>query len=106
MFDPTQKQRALDFAHALSRRDYASAYALCSNKLKSQITAEKLQEDFEDMIPLDWGAIDPIELMENEAFPFLYVVLGGDVYSEAIIIDAFATEDGVEKIDNFEFGRP
>ena len=40
------------------------------------------------------------------AFRFVYVVLGGDMYSEAIIIDSFVTENGKIKIGNFEFGRP
>jgi len=34
------------------------------------------------------------------------VVIGGDVYSEAIIIDRFVVEDDQARIDSLEFGRP
>ena len=65
-----------------------------------------LREQFERMIPLDWGPVDPIELEDRDEWPFVYVVLGGDVYSEAIIIESFTLEDGQARIDAVEFGRP
>jgi cell filamentation protein len=43
---------------------------------------------------------------ENDGWPFIYIVLGGDIYSEAIIVYSFVVEDGLHKIDRFEFGRP
>jgi hypothetical protein len=41
-----------------------------------------------DVIDDDWGPIDPLEVDDSEDWPFIYVVLGGDVYSEAILITA------------------
>jgi len=71
-----------------------------------------MKEDFENMIPLDWGEVDPIEIQPMESAsdqdvpPFIYVVLGGDCYSEAIIIDSVIEENGKLSIAAFEFGRP
>ncbi len=66
-----------------------------------------LRAKFEYMIPLDWSVVDPIEIYaENDGWPFIYIVLGGDIYSEAIIVYSFVVEDGLHKIDRFEFGRP
>jgi hypothetical protein len=65
-----------------------------------------LREQFEHMIPLDGGPVNPIELEKRDEWPFVYVVLGGDVYSEAIIIESFTLEDGQARIDAVEFGRP
>ena len=106
MFDPTQKTLALDFARALVRRDYPAAHAMCSRQLQARLDIAALREQFERMIPLDWGQVDPIELEDSDEWPFVYVVLGGDVYSEAIIIESFTLEDGQARIDAVEFGRP
>lgn len=106
MFNEAQKQLALNFARALSQRDYPGAYEMCSEKLKSHVSLEVIRNQFEDMIPQDWGDVNPIELEDQLDFPFIYVVLGGDVYSEAIIIDAFVVEQDQVRIDHFEFGRP
>jgi hypothetical protein len=106
MFDPTQKTLALDFARALVRRDYPAAHAMCSRRLRARLDVATLREQFERMIPLDWGQVDPIELEDRDEWPFVYVVLGGDGYSEAIIIESFTLEDGQARIDAVEFGRP
>ena len=106
MFDPTQKTLALDFARALVRGDYPAAHAMCSRRLQARLDITALREQFERMIPLDWGPVDPIELEDRDEWPFVYVVLGGDVYSEAIIIESFTLEDGQARIDAVEFGRP
>jgi hypothetical protein len=108
MFDQTQKSKALEFARLLGARDYAQAYSMLSVSARSATTVDALREQFEAIIPLDWGDVSPIELQENPAWDemFLYVVLGGSVYSEAIIISAFASENGQPRIDAFQFGRP
>ncbi|MDA9982851.1 DUF3887 domain-containing protein [Gammaproteobacteria bacterium] len=106
MYTQEEKELALDLAYKLKIRDYESAYAMLSANLKSNLSTAELRQSYEQMIPQDWGEIDPIELMEGEDFPYLYVVLGGDVYSEAIIIDRFVVEDGQARIDRLEFGRP
>ena len=108
MFDKQQKILALEFARSLAKRDYRQAYNMLSLNAQSQLTEDALREQFESMIPPDWGDVDPIELEENPAWDemLLYVVLGGDVYSEAIIVNSFASENELPKIDSFQFGRP
>ena len=108
MFDQKQKTLALEFARSLSKRDYGQAYNMLALDAQSQLTEDALREQFESMIPTDWGDVDPIELEENPGWDemFLYVVLGGDDYSEAIIVNSFASENELPKIDSFEFGRP
>jgi len=108
MFDQKQKTLALEFARSLSKRDYGQAYNMLSLNAQSQLTEDALREQFESMIPLDWGDVDPIELEENPAWDevFLYVVLGGEVYSEAIIVNSFTSDNEILKIDSFQFGRP
>ena len=106
MFDSAQKSLAKEFARVLSQREYDAAHAILSQKLRSQVDVDRLREEFEEMIPLDWGLVDPIELEESGDYPFIYVVLGGDVYSEAIIIDSFSIENNQVKVGRYEFGRP
>jgi hypothetical protein len=83
-----------------------AALALCSDDLNSKLIEREPGEEFEAIVPLDWGEIDPIEREENPALPFVYITLGGDVYSEAIIVHSFVTENGQIKIAGFELGRP
>ena len=66
MFDPTQKTLALDFARALVRGDYPAAHAMCSRRLQARLDTTALREQFERMIPLDWGQVDPIELEDSD----------------------------------------
>ena len=106
MFDQNQKKTAVLFAQKLADRDYQAALELCSEELTSGMNARSLGEEFETIVPLDWGKIDPIGLEENDAFPFVYVTLGGEVFSEAIIFHSFATEKGQIRIASFELGRP
>ena len=108
MFDQTQKTLALEFARSLATRDYAQAYSMLSLNAQSQMTLDVMREQFEAMIPPDWGDVNPIELEENPAWDeiFIYVVLGGPVYSEAITISSFASDEGIAKVETFEFGRP
>jgi len=94
------------FAQKLADRDYQAALELCSEELKSGMNESSLGEKFEAIVPLDWGEVNPIRLEENDAFPFVYITLGGAVFSEAIIVHLFATEHGQTKIASFELGRP
>ena len=105
-FDQDQKTTALLFARALAGRDYTAAHALCSSEYREQFDAGLLGQEFERTVPLNWGEIDPIELVEHGGFPFVYIHLGGDVYSEAIIVNSFVSENEQTKIASFEFGRP
>ena len=67
-----------------------------------------MQERFELMIPLDFGDVAPIEIVSDPSWDamFVYVSLGGPIYSEAIIVSAFAEENGRQTVDAVEFGRP
>ena len=108
MFDDTQESVALAFARSLAARDYARAYAMLSSGAQSTLTLQALQEQFEMMIPPDFGDVAPIEIVKDPTWDhiFIYVALGGPVYSEAVIVSAFADEQGHQKIDAFELGRP
>jgi hypothetical protein len=106
MFDQDQKTIALLFARKLANRDYRAALELCCDELKSDMDSRSLGEAFQAIVPLDWGKVDPVRLEENDAFPFIYITLGGDVFSEAVIVHSFATEKGQTKIASFELGRP
>jgi hypothetical protein len=73
-----------------------------------------MQAAFEAIVPTDWGPIGPIETGETLAnwpgrqpsdLGWVYVSLGGDVYSEAVIA-VVTMEDGEPRIREAEFGRP
>lgn len=106
VFDQNQKSTALLFAQKLAVRDYRAAVKLCSEEIRSDLNERSLGEEFESIVPLDWGKVDSIRLEENDAFPFVYITLSGDVYSEALIVHSFCTENGQTKIARFELGRP
>ena len=108
MFDREQKTLALHFARSLAERNYEYAYSLLSSNTQSNLSLDAMRDQFESIIPLDWGEVGPIELEENHAWEemFVYVVLGGDTYSEAIIIDSFETNGAILKVNSFQFGRP
>ena len=106
MFDQDQKTTAILFAQRLVARDYRAALELCSEALQLSLNEKSLCEKFEAIIPLDWGRVDSIRLEENDTFPFVYITLGGDVFSEAIIVHSFATENEQTRIVSFELGRP
>ena len=66
------------------------------------------------MIPIDWGEVSPIEISEtmvewpakeSSDIAWVYVILGGDVYSEALTL-IVTDENGLIKIRDIEFGRP
>ena len=108
MFGLEQKTLPLNFARSLAERNYEYAYSLLSNNTQSNLSLDAMRAQFESIIPLDWGEVRPIELEENPAWEemFVYVVLGGDTYSEAIIVDSFETNGPILKINSFQFGRP
>jgi hypothetical protein len=85
---------------------YNIAYSMCSKFLQSITSIDTMKKDFEQIIPTDWGKVDPIEIIDHDQFPFIYIALGGEVYSEAIIISSFILEDNEIKIHGYEFGRP
>ena len=107
-------EMSLTFAKALSDRDYATAYSMTSEEFKSQYSMARLQEDFEAVVPTDWGTVGPIgvgEVMQEwparrtSDVAWVYVYIGGDVYSEAVSV-VLTTESGALKIREVEYGRP
>ena len=105
MSNEARQSLALEFARALSERRYVEAHAMCASDLRSKVSVEKMRSDFEAMIPLDWGPVAPIELVDIAGLPYVYVSLGGELYSEAITI-FLSDEDGNLQVDRFELGRP
>ena len=108
------KNTALEFSKLLASRDYSEAYALTSRSYKNNFNVADLQESFEDIIPNDWGTVDPVEISKSMTnwpdkkpsdIAWIYIVLGGDVYSEALIL-IITDENSTTKIRDVEFGRP
>jgi hypothetical protein len=108
------KQVALTFTKALASRDYPSAYELTSRDYRNITSLEAMQAAFEAIVPVDWEAVGPVEVGETmEAWPgkepsdvgWVYVSVGGDVYSEAVTV-VITREGGELKVRTAEFGRP
>lgn len=115
---PTTKEAchaaALSFTQHLAERAYAEAYAMTSQGYREAISLENLQEEFEEIVPLDFGDIGPIEIVQTlESWPakqdsdlvWIYVSIGGDVYSEGLVV-VLADEAGEPRVRDVEFGRP
>ena len=112
--NPDYKLVALGFAEGLARRDYPAAWAMTSKQYQAVTTMEALQVLFEAIVPTDWTSIGPIEIATTmESWPgqepgdlgWVYVSIGGDVYSEAVTV-VVALEEGESRIRSVEFGRP
>jgi len=108
------KDTALKFSNFMASRNYSDAYEMTSNVFKENFNLLELQATFEDMIPIDWGEVNPIEIgetmmewpaKESSDIAWVYVILGGDVYSEALTL-IVTDENGSIKIRDIEFGRP
>ena len=108
------QQAALEFVNSLAQRNYSKAYAMTGQEYRSRTTTEQLQAAFETIVPMDWGTIGPIEVGQTmTTWPgrrladlgWVYVSVGGDVYSEAVIV-VVMSESGEAKIREIEFGRP
>jgi len=102
------------FTKRLAARAYGEAYAMTSRPYRAEVPLERLKADFEAIVPLDWGAAEPIEIAQTmDRWPgqrdadllWVYVSIGGDVYSEAVVV-VLAAEDGEPRIREIEFGRP
>lgn len=111
---PDAKETALNFSNVIASRNYSDAYEMTSTSFKEHFSKLKMQEAFEDMVPMDWGDINPIEIgetmtewptKESTDIAWVYVILGGDVYSEALTL-IVTNENGILKIRDIEFGRP
>lgn len=111
---PQARDLALQFGKDLAHRNYNAAYRLASRELRSEMSAEEMQEGFERVVPPDWGETDPVELSKvmhdwtgrrlGDVI-WAYVTIYGDVYSEAITF-VVTYEDEQLRIRSLEFGRP
>ena len=108
------KKVALGFTNALAARNYGAAYALTSNEYRDSTSVEAMQAAFEAIVPTDWKVIGPVEVGETmEDWPgrkpsdvgWAYVSVGGDAYSEAVIV-VVTLEENALKVRTVEFGRP
>jgi hypothetical protein len=104
----------LAFATALARRDYTAAYALTSSEYQRGTTIAEMQAAFETIVPTDWRTVGPVEVgVTMDTWPdkqssdvgWAYVSIGGEVYSEAVIV-VVALESDSLRIRTVEFGRP
>ncbi|HMI52921.1 MAG TPA: hypothetical protein VK525_15525 [Candidatus Saccharimonadales bacterium] len=105
---------AFQFTEALTERDYDRAYTITSQDYQRRISAERLRTAFEAIVPTDWGAIGPVTVVQSMTewpakqpsdLGWVYVSIGGGVYSEAVIT-IITLEDGRPKVRDVEFGRP
>ena len=105
---------ALVFTQALADRDYKKAYSVTSREFQAQNSLEAMKTSFETIVPLDWGHVGPLEIGEtltdwpnkrSNDVGWVYVSIGGDVYSEAIVVIVSSQGDSL-LINNVEYGRP
>jgi hypothetical protein len=105
---------ALAFTKALAARDYDAAYALTSRAYRDGTSLKAMTDAFEAIVPPDWQSVGPIEAgvtmddwpgREASDAGWVYVSVGGDVYSEAVTV-IVTREDGDLSVRAVEFGRP
>jgi hypothetical protein len=107
------KELALAFTEALAARDYKAGYKLTSRDYQNTTSLADMQAAFEVIVPRDWppGPIVAGQTMDDwpgrepSDVGWVYVSIGGAVYSEAITV-VVTLEDGVHKVRAVEFGRP
>lgn len=105
---------ALAFATALTNRDYQAGYAMTSRDYQRRMPLEAMHAAYEAIVPEEFGPATSLEVgLTLETWPdkqaadvgWVYVCVGGDVYSEGITV-VVTTEDGALKVRDVEFGRP
>lgn len=105
---------ALQFTKLLTKREYSKAYEMTAKEYRIGNSVEQLRTAFETIVPIDGGPIGPIEVghtmttwpgKQPSDIGWVYVSIGGDVYSEAITV-VVTSEQGEAKIREVEFGRP
>ena len=103
-----------DERRALASRDYPAAYAMTSGEYQRRTTMADMQAGFEAIVPTDSPIAVSVEVgLTMETWPhkqpsdvgWVYVSVGGDVYSEAVIV-IVALEAETLRIRAVEFGRP
>ena len=110
----TSEELAIEFVRALANREFVTAYDLTTADFRSACSCEEMQNEFESIVPEDWGVIDPIEIgtsmddwpgKSKDDIKWVYVVIGGDAYSEAVIL-VTAQQSGILRVRQVEWGRP
>jgi hypothetical protein len=105
---------AIGFTNALTTRNYTAAYAMTSKDYRGTTSAAEMQAAFESIVPTDWKTVGPVEIGQTmDDWPgrkpsdagWAYVSVGGDMYSEAVVVVVTA-EEGALKVRTAEFGRP
>lgn len=105
---------ALAFARALVMRHYAAAYGTTTSDYQRRVSLDHMRASFEAVVPADWGpearvdvghTMDDWPSRQPSDAGWVYVSIGGDVYSEAITV-VVTREDGALKVRDVEFGRP
>jgi hypothetical protein len=111
---PEYSSVGLKFANALASRDYQTAYAMTSSEYQRSTTLDEMRAGFEAIVPGDWQTVGPVEIgqaMETWSsrkpsdVGWVYISIGGDVYSEALTLIVMLEENRL-KVRTIEFGRP
>ena len=105
---------ALAFAHALTDGDFAAAHNQLSASLKSSLSAEKLEKNYEEMIGVYDSPPSLVDLtttmdvwpgkQEND-IGWAYVTIAGKDWAEAVTV-VIASENGSLVVRSLEWGRP
>ena len=105
---------ALQVVRALAGRDYSTAYAMTSGDYQRSTTLEKMRAAFEAIVPPEWPTVGPVQVGHvMETWPtkepsdvgWVYISIGGDVYSEAVTLVVMGEGDTL-RVRSVEFGRP
>jgi len=104
----------MKFTEALTDRGRSGAYILLSTEYHNSMNADQLKEEFEKIVPPDWGDIGQIEIgtvvddgpdKQPSDLGWVYVSIGGEVHSEGLTL-VLMSENGNARVREVEFGRP
>ena len=111
---PDYSEVGLKFARALAGRDYSTAYAMTSSDYQRSTTLDEMRAAFEAIVPPEWPTGSPVAVGQAmETWPtkqpsdvgWVYISIGGDVYSEAVTVVVTREADTL-RIRSVEVGRP
>lgn len=111
--EPDYVSVAIAFVRALVARDFDSAYAMTSSDYHRRMTPSAMQSAFESIVPADWADAIVSPGLTMDSWPdkqpsdvgWVYVSIGGDVFSEAVNVTV-TLEGATMKVRDAEFGRP
>ena len=107
-------EAAIAFARALTSGDFAAAYGMTSREYRRGTSLGAMQTAYEALVPAEFGPVSSVEVgLRLDSWPekeptdvsWVYVSIGGDVFSEAVIV-VVTTEDGALRLRDVQFGRP